>query len=67
MKCHLISGSYDYLLRLLVRNVAHYQNVIDALINRNVGIAKYFTYIVLKSPLVRSEAPIDVLLAAQEP
>lgn len=66
MECHLISGGYDYLLRFLVRNVAHYQAVIDALVNRNIGNSKYFSYIVLKSPLIRAEAPIASLLAAQE-
>jgi DNA-binding Lrp family transcriptional regulator len=66
MKCHLISGGYDYLPRFLVRNVAHYQTVIDAVVNRNIGISKYFSYIVLNSPLIRAEAPIASLLAAQE-
>lgn len=66
MECHLVSGGYDYLLRFVARNVAHYQDVIDALVNRNVGIAKYFSYIVLKSPLLRTEVPIDALLSAQE-
>jgi DNA-binding Lrp family transcriptional regulator len=66
MECHLISGGYDYLLRFIVRNVAHYQEVIDTLVNRNVGISKYFSYIVLKSPLLRTAAPIDALLSAQE-
>jgi hypothetical protein len=46
--------------------VAHYQTVIDALVNRNIGISKYFSYIVLKSPLIRAEAPMASLLAAQE-
>lgn len=66
LECHLISGGYDYLLRFVVRNVAHYQDVIEALVNRNVGISKYFSYIVLKSPVLRSEVPIEALLSAQE-
>lgn len=54
LECHLVSGGYDYLLRFLTRGVDHYQEVIEALLERDVGIAKYFSYIVIKSPLVRS-------------
>jgi DNA-binding Lrp family transcriptional regulator len=40
MECHLVSGGYDYLLRFVARSVMHYQDVIEALIDRNVGIEK---------------------------
>jgi len=62
LECHLVSGGYDYLLRFVARSVAHYQEVIDALIDREIGVAKYFSYVVLKSPIVRAEAPITTLL-----
>lgn len=67
LECHLISGGYDYLLRFIVRSVAHYQDVIERLVNRNIGITKYFSYIVLKTPFARPETPIETLLAAREP
>jgi len=49
-ECHLVSGGYDYLLKSVVKNIGHYQEVIETLIDRNIGIEKYFSYIVIRSP-----------------
>lgn len=62
LECHLLSGGYDYLLRFMVRSIAHYQEVIENLVDRNIGIEKYFSYIVLKTPLTKTELPIQALL-----
>jgi len=62
MECHLVSGGYDYLLRFIARGVDHYQQVIENLIDRNIGIEKYFSYIVIRSPFVKHVAPLDRLL-----
>jgi DNA-binding Lrp family transcriptional regulator len=62
MECHLVSGGYDYLLRFIARGVEHYQQVIENLIDRNIGIEKYFSYIVLKTPIAKSSSPIRALL-----
>lgn len=64
MECHLVSGGYDYLLRFVARNVMHYQQIIEALVDRNIGIEKYFSYIVLKSPIIKSDLPLASLLRA---
>ena len=61
MECHLVSGGYDYLLRFLTRGVNHYQQIVESLLERNIGIEKYFSYIVIKSPFVRTHCPIDKL------
>jgi DNA-binding Lrp family transcriptional regulator len=63
MECHLISGGYDYLLRFLAPSIAHYQERIENLLRRNIGIEKYFSYVVLKSPIVKSALPLKTLLA----
>ncbi|SEG86973.1 Lrp/AsnC family transcriptional regulator [Marinobacterium lutimaris] len=62
MECHLISGGYDYLLRFLCRSIRHYQEVIESLISQDLGIEKYFSYIVIKSPLQRGAVPLRNLL-----
>ena len=61
LECHLVSGGYDYLLRFLTRGVNHYQKVIEGLLERNIGIEKYFSYIVIKSPFVKTHCPIERL------
>lgn len=62
MECHLISGGYDYLLRFLAPSIAHYQERMESLLRRNIGIEKYFSYVVLKSPIVKSTLPLKTLL-----
>jgi DNA-binding Lrp family transcriptional regulator len=61
IECHLVSGGYDYLLRFLTRGVNHYQQVIEGLLERNIGIEKYFSYIVIKSPFVKTHCAIEKL------
>lgn len=65
IECHLVSGGYDYLLRFLTRGVNHYQEVIEELLERNIGIAKYFSYIVIKSPFIKTHYPIERLFPHQ--
>ncbi len=63
MECHLVSGGYDYLLKFLVRSIGHYQETIEDLLDRNIGIEKYFSYIVIKSPFVKTALPLRRLLS----
>ena len=66
MECHLVSGGYDYLLRFVSRNITYYQQRMENLLERNIGIEKYFSYIVLKSPIVKSVLPLKTLLDPQQ-
>lgn len=61
IECHLISGGYDYLLKFLTRGVAHYQSVIEDILERDIGVAKYFSYIVIKSPIQKLHYPLAKL------
>jgi DNA-binding Lrp family transcriptional regulator len=61
MECHLVSGGYDYLLRFLTRSIAHYQSVMESLLERDLGIIRYFSAIVIKTPLMRAHPPLDML------
>jgi DNA-binding Lrp family transcriptional regulator len=58
VECHLVSGGYDYLLKFVTRGIPHYQSVIEAMLDRNLGIEKYFSYIVIKSPIVKQGHPL---------
>jgi DNA-binding Lrp family transcriptional regulator len=62
IECHLISGGYDYLLKFLARGVAHYQSVIEDILERDIGVAKYFSYIVIKSPIEKLHYPLAKLV-----
>ena len=45
VECHLLSGGYDYLLKYFARSVSQYQKIMEDLLERNIGIDKYFSYI----------------------
>ena len=64
IECHLISGGYDYLLKFMTRGIAHYQTLIEAILESNLGITKYFSYIVIKSPIVKMYYPLVKLFGA---
>ena len=63
VECHLISGGYDYLLKFVARGVSDYQSIVERLLDQKIGIEKYFSYIVIKSPVAGRPAPIDRLVA----
>lgn len=59
VECHLVSGGYDYLLKFMTRSVVHYQSVIESLLEQNLRIEKYFSYIVIKSPFIKHHYPLE--------
>ncbi|SDD25947.1 transcriptional regulator, AsnC family [Sphingomonas sp. YR710] len=61
VECHLVSGGYDYLLKFMARDVAHYQQIIEEILERDFGIEKYFSFIVIKSPIIKRYDPIETL------
>ncbi|MFC3282303.1 Lrp/AsnC family transcriptional regulator [Litchfieldella rifensis] len=66
MECHLVSGGFDYQLTFLTRNVVHYQSIMEDLLEQRIGIDKYFSFIVIKSPIVKKYYPIENLLSTNE-
>jgi len=61
MECYNLSGGYDYLLKIVVRSVLHYQKTMDALLAAEVGIIRFSSYIVLRLPFIKDEYPLDTL------
>lgn len=65
VECHLVSGGYDYLLKFVARGVAHYQSIIEGMLESDYGIEKYFSYVVIKSPFIKHHLPIQNLFGTQ--
>ncbi|MDH2327057.1 Lrp/AsnC family transcriptional regulator [Falsirhodobacter xinxiangensis] len=63
IECHLVSGGYDYLAKFVTSGIVDYQNIIEALIDRDVGIDKYFSFVVIKTPFVKNQIPLTRLFA----
>ena len=66
VECHLVSGGFDYLLKFVTRSVTHYHSIAEDVLRQGVNIEKYFSYIVIKSPFVKSHYPIEKLFDGRE-
>ena len=62
IECHLVSGGYDYLLKFACRSVASYQQTMELILEASIGIEKYFSYIVIKSPIPGRKPAIENLI-----
>ncbi|TFF27863.1 Lrp/AsnC family transcriptional regulator [Jiella endophytica] len=47
--CWSVGGGVDYILKIAARDVEAYQQLIDGWLEREIGIARYFTYIVTRT------------------
>jgi len=63
VECHLVSGGYDYLLKFVTTGIVEYQSIMERLTDMEVGIDKYFSFVVLKSPITKKHLPLTSLFA----
>jgi Lrp/AsnC family transcriptional regulator of ectoine degradation len=49
IECHALGGGIDYMLKIVASDVPAYQMLIDDLLSREIGIERYFTYVVTKA------------------
>lgn len=54
-ECVAVGGGVDYLIKVEAASIDAYQRLIDAWLVSDIGIERYFTYIVTKT--VKQEAP----------
>ncbi|MCZ7598838.1 MAG: Lrp/AsnC family transcriptional regulator [Gammaproteobacteria bacterium] len=47
-ECWSLGGGIDYLLKTIVKHIDNYQQLIDDLLDADLGVDRYFTYIVTK-------------------
>ncbi|MFU8864529.1 MAG: Lrp/AsnC family transcriptional regulator [Rhodobacterales bacterium] len=66
VECHLISGGYDYLVKFVTAGIGDYQSIVEGLIDREIGIDRYFSFVVIKTPFVKTQIPLTRLFADRE-
>ncbi|HWU03504.1 MAG TPA: winged helix-turn-helix transcriptional regulator [Novosphingobium sp.] len=64
VECHLVSGGFDYLLKFVVQGIAQYQELMENLLESDIGVSKYFSYIVIKSAVVRGQPTVRLHVPA---
>jgi DNA-binding Lrp family transcriptional regulator len=61
IECHLVSGGYDYLVKFITAGITEYQTIMERLLEMDIGIDKYFSFVVLKSPIVKTHLPLNAI------
>ncbi|MBA3520460.1 MAG: Lrp/AsnC family transcriptional regulator [Rhizobiales bacterium] len=59
--CQATGGGVDYLMKVVVPDIDAYQRLIDGLLERGLGIARYYSYVVTKSVKEGEGLPLHVL------
>jgi Lrp/AsnC family transcriptional regulator of ectoine degradation len=60
--CWAVGGGVDYMLKIMTRDVDAYQRLIDRLLADDIGIERYFTYIVTKTVKDETALPLRAIL-----
>lgn len=47
--CWAVGGGIDYVVRVVTEDIDAYQRFVDRLLNEEIGIARYFTYVLTKT------------------
>ncbi|WDZ80605.1 Lrp/AsnC family transcriptional regulator (plasmid) [Ensifer adhaerens] len=63
--CWSVGGGVDYILKIVTADIDAYQRLIDTLLDRDLGIARYFTYIVTKTVKEEAVLPVSLLMAEE--
>ena len=66
LECNAIGGGSDYLMKVIALDIAHYQELIDRLLAADIGIGRYFTYVVTKPVKRAGPLPLQHLLHEAE-
>ncbi|MQW88247.1 Lrp/AsnC family transcriptional regulator [Sinorhizobium saheli] len=61
IECHVVSGDYDYLVKFVASSIGEYQSLMERLLEMDIGIEKYFSFVVLKSPITKYHMPLTNL------
>jgi Lrp/AsnC family transcriptional regulator of ectoine degradation len=60
--CWSVGGGVDYVLKVMARDIDAYQRLVDGLLEREIGIDRYFTYIVTKTVKEETALPVAELI-----
>lgn len=65
VECHALGGGIDYILKIACPDVEYYQNLMDNMLDAQIGIDRYFTYVVTKAVKVASQPSVNSIIARE--
>lgn len=60
LECHNVSGDYDFLLKVVARDMQHYETIAREKLSRARGVGKIHTCFVLATSKDTSSLPLDL-------
>jgi Lrp/AsnC family transcriptional regulator of ectoine degradation len=60
-ECWAVGGGIDYLLKVVARDVDAYQRLVDRLLTADIGLKRYYTYVVTKRVKETAGPPIGLV------
>ena len=60
-----VSGGYDHLLKIVAPSVAHFQALMERLLQDDIGIEKFTSRIVLRQSSCKRTYPLDLIAAGK--
>ena len=61
IECYNVSGGYDYLLKVVATSVARFQELMERLLQDDIGIEKFNSRIVLRQPFDKRAYPLSLI------
>ncbi len=59
--CWAVGGGIDYFLKLICTGIDAYQRLVDEMLEANIGLQRYYTYVVTKPVKETSHIPLSIL------
>ncbi|MHC0052615.1 Lrp/AsnC family transcriptional regulator [Actibacterium sp. D379-3] len=59
--CWALGGGFDYLMQVVTPGIDSYQRLIDEILEAQIGLARYYSYIVTKQVKTPGTLPLDLL------
>ncbi len=56
VECWAVGGGIDYMIKFVCKDVDSYQKVVDGMLQSEIGLKRYYTYVVTK-PVKNSPSP----------
>jgi DNA-binding Lrp family transcriptional regulator len=67
LNCFLVTGGYDYLAQFIAQDIHDYQTAVEGLLDRDLGVEKYFSYVTIKQVKRSMGYPLSDLISQPEP
>lgn len=63
VECWAVGGGIDYILKFVCKNIDSFQELVDSMLQADIGLKRYYTYVVTKPVKHIPSPPIAALLA----